>query len=82
MQQFSTAKVYFPSRFISVDADNSHDSRRKDVAIFIPLYNYHPLTNIYIFTYSFASEMTILCLQSLDCKCEADTQWDLFTSLN
>ena len=41
------------------NTDNSQDNREREENIFIPLYHFHLLTNIQIFNYSFAPEMTI-----------------------
>ena len=51
--------VYFLSGFSFTDASESRDSRVRERIIFILLYHFHPLTNIRIFIYLFACEMTI-----------------------
>ena len=50
---------FFLSRFFFTDTDNSQDSRGKEGTFFIPLYHFHPLTNIQTFMCNFAREMTI-----------------------
>ena len=46
-----------------VDSNDSQDSRRWEDTIFIPPYNFHPLTNFHRFICNFASEMTTFNLQ-------------------
>ena len=50
---------FFLSGFSFTDTDDSQDSRGRERTIFIPLYHFHPLTNIQIFICNFACEMTI-----------------------
>ena len=50
--------LFFLSGFSFTDTDDSQDSRGRGPS-FIPLYQFHPLTNIQIFICSFACEMTI-----------------------
>ena len=44
--------------------------------IFFPLYNFHPLANIQIFTWNSAWEMTTF-LNRITCNYQTDTRWDL-----
>ena len=50
---------FFLSGFSFTDTDNSQDSKGREGPSFIPLYHFHPLTNIETFICNFASEMTI-----------------------
>ena len=51
--------LFFLSGFFFIDTDDSQDSRGREGPSFIPLYHFHPLTNIETFICNFACEMTI-----------------------
>ena len=44
---------------------------------FIPLYHFHPLTNIQTFICNFACEMTITYFNRIACIYQTATRWDL-----
>ena len=55
---------FFISRFSFKDTDSSQDCRGRKETIFIPLYPFHPLTNIQKFICNFACEMTTTYFKS------------------
>ena len=50
---------FFLSGFSFTGTGNSQDSRGRRGPFFIPLYHFHPFTNIQTFMGNFAHEMTI-----------------------
>ena len=51
---------FFLSGFSFTDTDDSQGNRGREGTIFIPLYHFHPLTNIQTFIFNFAREMNII----------------------
>ena len=49
----------FQFMILLADTANSKDSKGREGTFFIPLYHFHPLTNIQTFTCNFAHEATI-----------------------
>ena len=58
-KMFSDSAFFFLSGFSFTDTDDSQDRRGRGGSSFIPLYHFHPLTNIQTFICNFACEMTI-----------------------
>ena len=54
-------KFFFSIMVTFIDTDDSQDSKGREGngPFFIPLYHFHPLTNIETFVWNFACEMTI-----------------------
>ena len=68
---------FLSSGFSFTDTDDSQDSREGRGPSFIPLYHFHPLTNIEIFICNFACEMTIAYFYRNACVYQTANRWDL-----
>lgn len=62
---FKEKTYLFLSEFSFSGNDDSQDNRKRQRTILIPMYHFHPLTNMHTFICSLASEMTtFVCIRS------------------
>ena len=59
LRPMSYVLIFFSIRVFFTDTDDPQDCRGGEGPSFIPLYHFHPLTNIETFICNFACEMTI-----------------------
>ena len=62
--QCEELRFLFSIRLFFHKTDDSQASRGKEATIFLPLYHFYQVTNIQVFMYNFACEMTTTCFWS------------------
>ena len=67
-------KFHAEESCVCAETDDSQDSRKKEGAIFIPLYHFQPLKNMQILIFDFASEMNTRILNRIVCNYHTATQ--------